>query len=233
MAKLDVLNKEGKSVGSVELADSIAKFEGDIAVLHRAVVAEEANKRQGTSKVKGRSEVRGGGRKPYRQKKTGRARQGTIRSPLYAHGGAAHPFGPRDYGKKLNKKERRTAILGALASKVSEGTVVVADKIAFAEPKTKEAAALLKSLGLHDVKRLLVVLAEYDETTLKSFRNLPCVSVRTAPALPAKESSKQKRGVEKAEAPKTAAFSARDLLVAHKVLFAKEALVKVQEVWGK
>src|SRR5205823_7511148 len=116
--------------------------------IHRTILAEEANARQGTQKAKTRSETRGGGRKPYKQKKTGRARQGSIRSPQYAHGGMALAVAPRDYEKKVNRKERRAAILAAFADKMESGNVVVADKIVFAEPKTSQALSMLTALGL-------------------------------------------------------------------------------------
>ncbi len=223
MATLEVRGKDGKKVGSVELGDSIAGAKAANSLLHRAVVAEEANARQGTSKTKTRSEVRGGGQKPYRQKKTGRSRQGSIRSPHYTHGGTAHALEPRDYSKKLNRKERKAAILGALGAKIQEGAVVVAEKIAFDKPSTGAASKLLVTLELGGVRRVLVVLPEHDEAAYKSFRNMPNVTVRTAPA----------RTPDKGEAPKTNAFSARDLLVAHKVLIAKDALARIEEVWGK
>lgn len=219
MATLEVKDKKGKKVGTVDLAKAIAEATPADAVLHRTVVAEMANARQGTQAAKTRSEVRGGGAKPYKQKKTGRARQGTKSAPHYTHGGVAFAPAPRDYDKKVNKKERRAAILGALNSKIEAGSVVVADAISFAAPRTKEAADMLKALDLNQVKRLLVVLPAYDETTLKCFRNMPNVTVRTAPTA-------EKEG-------KSEAFSARDVLVAHKVLIAKDALAKVSEVWSK
>ncbi|MBS1715259.1 MAG: 50S ribosomal protein L4 [Armatimonadetes bacterium] len=185
-------------------------------LLHRVVVAEEANARQGTQSAKTRSEVRGGGKKPYKQKKTGNARQGTIRAPHYAHGGMALAVKPRDYTKKVNRKERRLALLGALADKASSGDLVVVDKIAFASPKTKDAAALIAKSGLAGAKRILVVLADHDEATIKSFQNIEGVEVRTAPR-------KDGRG---------AAFSTRDLLVAHKVLMAKDALATVEATYS-
>lgn len=217
MAKLDVKNAQGKKVGQVELADDFVAAQPSPHVLHRAVVAEMANSRQGTQSAKTRAEVRGGGKKPYKQKKTGNARQGTIRAPQYAHGGMALAVKPRDYDKKVNRKERRAAILGAIASKVEGGQLVVADSIAFSEPKTKLAAAMLKALELDSAKRVLVILAQADETTHKCFRNLPNVTVRTAPA----------QGAD----AKSAVFSARDVLVAHQVLIAKDALSKIEEVW--
>lgn len=219
MATLEIKDNKGKKVGTVDLAKAIADANPADAVLHRTVVAEMANARQGTQSAKTRSEVKGGGAKPYKQKKTGRARQGTIRAPHYTHGGMALAIKPRDYDKKVNRKERRAAILGALNAKANEGSLVVADAISFSAPRTKDAADFLKALELNEVKRLLVVLPACDETTLKCFRNMPNVTVRTAP-------SSDKDG-------KTETFSTRDLLVAHKVLIAKEALAKVEEVWAK
>jgi large subunit ribosomal protein L4 len=223
MASIDIKSKDGKNVGKHELGAALSQATASPTTIHRAVVAEEANKRQGTQSAKTRSEVRGGGRKPYKQKKTGNARQGTIRAPHYAHGGMALAVKPRSYEKKVNKRERRAAILTVLASHIASGNVTVTDKIFFAEPKTKAAIDMLATLGLADARRLLIILPQYDEATHKSFRNLPNVTVRTAPSSSA----------QGAEAAKTASFSARDLLVAHKVLIAQEALTKIEEVWAK
>jgi large subunit ribosomal protein L4 len=223
MSSIEIKDKSGKKVGTHEVGKIIAEANPSVSTVHRAVVAEEANKRQGTQKTKTRSETRGGGRKPYKQKKTGNARQGSIRAPHYAHGGMAHALMPRDYDKKVNKKERRAAILGVLNQKVQSGDLSVVDAIVFAEPKTKVAQEFLKAFGVEGVRRVLVILPTYDEVTYKSFRNLPNVTVRTAPASTAGG----------AEAAKTQAFSARDVMVAHKVLIAKEALAKIEEVWAK
>lgn len=220
MASIEVKSKEGKKVGSHEINENLSKATVSPVTLHRTVVAEEANSRQGTQKAKTRSETRGGGRKPYKQKKTGRARQGSIRSPQYAHGGMALAVEPRDYEKKVNRKERRAAILAAFADRLEGGDVVVADKIVFAEPKTSQALAMLTALGLEGYRRVLVVLPEYDQVTYRSFRNLPNVTVRTAPGKAGEEA-------------KSAAFSTRDIMVAHKVLIAKDALKKIEEVWAK
>ena len=123
----------------------------------------------------------------------------------------------------MNRKERRAAILGALAARIEDGSVIVAEKIAFAEAKTKQASDLLKALEVADAKRVLVVLPEYDETTYKCFRNMPNVTVRTAPAKAEGETG----------GPKTNAFSARDLLVAHKIVIAKEAFERIEQVWSR
>lgn len=219
MASLEVKNKDGKVVGKHEVGGALKEAKSTPSLLHKAVVAEEANSRQGTQSAKTRSETRGGGRKPYRQKKTGNARQGTIRAPHYAHGGMALAVKPRDYEKKLNRRERRAAILGALSERMDSGDVTVIDAIAIAQAKTKDASAMLKAMGVDKVRRVLVVLAQYDEPTFKSFRNLPNVEVRTAPA---------KAGSE----TKTSGFSARDILVAHKILVAKDALATIEEVWN-
>lgn len=223
MASIEIKDKSGKKVGTHEVSKAIAEANPSISTVHRTVVAEEANKRQGTQKTKTRSEVRGGGRKPYKQKKTGNARQGTIRAPHYAHGGMALALTPRDYDKKVNKKERRAAILGALNQKVQAGTLTIAEAITFADPKTKTALEFLAAVGLKDARRLLIILPQYDEVAYKCFRNLPNVTVRTAPSSTAGG----------AEAAKTSAFSARDVMVAHNVLIAKEALAKIEEVWAK
>lgn len=223
MASIEIKDRSGKKVGTHEVSKAIAEANPSITTVHRTVVAEEANKRQGTQKTKTRSETRGGGRKPYKQKKTGNARQGTIRAPHYAHGGMALALTPRDYEKKVNKKERRAAILGALNQKIQGGDLTVADAIVFADPKTKSALEFLAAVGLKDARRLLIILPQYDEVTYKSFRNLPNVTVRTAPASTAGGT----------EAAKTSAFSARDVMVAHKVLIAKDALAKIEEVWAK
>lgn len=220
MASIEVKGKDGKKVGTYDLSATLAGATANPVTIHRTVIAEEANSRQGTQKAKTRAETRGGGRKPYKQKKTGRARQGSIRSPQYAHGGMAFAVAPRDYEKKVNRKERRAAILAALASKVETGDLMIADKILFTEPKTRDAMAMLDGLGLAGQRRVLVILPQYDQATYRSFRNLPNVTVRTAPT----------KGDEEV---KSVAFSARDLIVAHKVLIAQDALKKIEEVWAQ
>jgi large subunit ribosomal protein L4 len=219
MATLEIKDLKGKTVGKHEVSKTIAEAAPLMSVLHRAVVAEQANSRQGTQSAKTRSEVRGGGRKPYKQKKTGNARQGSIRSPHYAHGGMALAVKPRDYEKGLNKKERRIALTGALNAKITAGDVIVADKILFTAPKTKDAAAMLAAFGLENTRRVLVILTQVDLVTYKCFRNLPNVEVRTAPS--------------NTEGVKTNTFSTRDLLVAHKILIAADALKSIEEVWSK
>lgn len=218
MATLEIKDTKGKVVGKHELSSVVASAAPLMHLLHQAVVTEEANSRQGTQSAKTRSEVRGGGRKPYKQKKTGNARQGTIRAPHYAHGGMALAVKPRDYSKKMNKRERRAAILGAINAQIEAGNVSVADKIVFTAPKTKDALTLLAAHGVQDARRVLVVVNTHDEATWRSFRNISNVQVRTAPS--------------REEGAKTNAFSARDILVAHKIVIAADALASIESVWG-
>lgn len=227
MANYEVKGKDGQTVGTGELGSRIADAVASHTTIHRAVVAEEANKRQGTQSAKTRSETRGGGRKPYKQKKTGNARQGTIRAPHYAHGGMALAVKPRDYTKKVNKQERRAAILTALSAHFEAGNVIVIDDMTFAEPKTKIAVEMLKALGLGETRRVLVILPQYDELTHRAFRNLQNVVVRTAPVGKDEAQAADGAGV------KSQAFSARDVLVAHKVVIVKDALARVESVWAK
>ena len=215
MAEIEIKNDKGKVTGKHKLAEPIAGLEVAKSVLHRVVVTEEANARQGTQSAKTRSEVRGGGRKPYKQKKTGNARQGTIRAPHYAHGGMALAVKPRDYSKKVNRKERRLAIIASFNAKAQADAMIVVEDVKIATPKTKTAQELLQAWGVSDVRRVLLVLAEHDETILKSFRNIPNVTLRTAPSRDGKAAS----------------FSTRDLLVAHKVVITKSAMTKTEEVW--
>lgn len=216
MAEIEVKDAKGKVVGKQALGKSLSGAEFSKTLVHRVIVAEEANARQGTQSAKTRSETRGGGRKPYKQKKTGNARQGSIRSPHYAHGGMALAVKPRSYDKKVNRKERRAAMLGALAAKFESGDVTLIDGFKFKEPKTKEAQQALAAYGVDGAKRVLIVLAEYDPVTVKSFRNIPNVEVRTAPG---------KEG-------KTAGFSTRDVVLAHKIVMTQDALKKTEEAWA-
>jgi large subunit ribosomal protein L4 len=218
MRSFEVKNSQGKVIGSYSLTGAIASAEVAPHLLHKAVVTEEANARQGTQCAKTRAEVRGGGRKPYKQKKTGRARQGSIRAPQYRHGGVVFAPKPRGYDKKINKKEKRAALLSAIAAKFDAGDVTIVDAISLNEPKTKSAVAFLEALNLKDTRRVLLILPEHNEATYKSFRNLPNVAVRTAPST----------GEEK-----TTTFSTRDMLVAHKVVVAQDALKKIEEAWSK
>lgn len=174
MPKVALLNQQGSQVGDIELSDTVFGIEPNEHVVHQAVVAQQASLRQGTHKVKGRSEVRGGGRKPWRQKGTGRARQGSIRSPQWVGGGVVFGPTPRTYGFKLPKKVRRLAIKSALSSKVRAEEIVVLENLSLDAPKTKEMVAILSALSVD--RKALIVTANYDETVALSARNIPGVS---------------------------------------------------------
>ena len=172
MANVAVYNMEGKEVDKIELNDSIFGVEINEHLVHMAVLQQLANKRQGTQKAKTRSEVRGGGRKPWRQKGTGHARQGSTRSPQWTGGGVVFAPTPRDYSFKLNKKEKRAALKSALTSRVVENKIVVVDELKMDEIKTKKFAEVLKNLN---VEKALVVLNDMDEKVIASAANIPTV----------------------------------------------------------
>ncbi len=172
MAKVAVYNMQGKQVEELELNDSIFGVEVNEHLLHRAVVTQLANKRQGTQSALTRAEVRGGGAKPWRQKGTGRARQGSIRSPQWTGGGVVFAPKPRDYSKKMNKKERRIALKSALTSKVNDQKFIVVDELKLDEIKTKNMVNVLENLK---VKKALIVLNNDDQNVILSSRNIPTV----------------------------------------------------------
>ena len=172
MAKVSVLNMEGSEVGTIELSDAVFGVEVNEHLVHQAVLSQLANNRQGTQKAKTRSEVSGGGRKPWRQKGTGHARQGSTRSPQWTGGGVVFAPTPRDYSFKMNKKEKRIALKSALTSRVNEGKLIVVDELKFEAPKTKEFAKVMANLN---TKKALVVLNENDANTVKSAKNIPTV----------------------------------------------------------
>ena len=172
MAKVSVYNMEGKEVGSMELNDAVFGVEVNEHLVHMAVVQQLANNRQGTQKAKTRSEVRGGGRKPWRQKGTGHARQGSTRAPQWTGGGVVFAPPPRDYSFKMNRKEKRAALKSALTSRVQENKLIVVDELKFDEIKTKKFAEVLKNLNLD---KALVVLNENDEKVVMSAKNIPTV----------------------------------------------------------
>lgn len=208
MAMLKVYDMAGKEVSSVELSDAVFGIEPNKVVMHSAVVAYLANQRQGTQSTKTRSEVSGGGKKPYRQKGTGRARQGSTRAPQWTHGGIALGPKPRDYRISLNKKVRRLAILSALSSKVAENELVVVDNITLDEYKTKKMAAMLN--GLDAQGKSLIVTAEKNDYVIKSAANLPGV--------------------------KTALFNTinvYDILNCGKMVVSLDAVKKIEEVYTK
>ena len=172
MANAAVYNMEGKEVDKIELNDSIFGVEINEHLVHMAVLQQLANKRQGTQKAKTRSEVRGGGRKPWRQKGTGHARQGSTRSPQWTGGGVVFAPTPRDYSFKLNKKEKRAALKSALTSRVVENKFVVVDELKLDEIKTKKFVEVLKNLN---VEKALVILNDMDEKVIASAANIPTV----------------------------------------------------------
>lgn len=208
MATIPLFNTEGKEIGTLPLPDAIFGVEFNETLVHQAIVTEEANRRQGTHDTRTRSEVRGGGRKPWRQKGTGRARQGTIRAPQWRGGGVVFGPHPRDYRKAFPVKMRRGALRCALSAKVADGAVLGLDALSFEKIKTREAVAVLKALGLDTTRRVLIIIPEYNEVVLKSTRNLPGVELRFAPN-----------------------FSVRDTLLAHKIVLLKDAVAKIEAVW--
>ncbi len=174
MANVSVYNMEGKEVGSMELNDAIFGVEVNEHLVHMAVLQQLANKRQGTQKAKTRSEVSGGGRKPWRQKGTGHARQGSTRSPQWKGGGVVFAPTPRDYSFKLNKKEKRAALKSALTTTVNENKFIVVDDLSLDEIKTKKMVSALKALN---AEKALVVLGGNNENVALSARNIPTVKV--------------------------------------------------------
>jgi large subunit ribosomal protein L4 len=207
MPNVQVVDMQGKNVGSVDLAESIFGIEPNAAVMHQMVVSYLANQRQGTQSALTRSEVSGGGRKPWRQKGTGRARQGSTRAPQWYHGGVVFAPKPRDYRFSVNKKAKRLAMKSALSSKAQAEEIIVIDSIAFDEIKTAKAAAMLKAVGSE--KKALIVLPEVDEKAIKSARNIP--------------------GVKTAQVNEMNVY---DILNADKLIIAKDALTKIEEVYA-
>ena len=207
MPNVQVVDMQGKNVGSVDLAESIFGIEPNAAVMHQMVVSYLANQRQGTQSALTRSEVSGGGRKPWRQKGTGRARQGSTRAPQWYHGGVVFAPKPRDYRFSVNKKVKRLAMKSALSSKAQAEEIIVIDSIAFDEIKTAKVAAMLKAVGSE--KKALIVLPEVDEKAIKSARNIP--------------------GVKTAQVNEMNVY---DILNADKLIIAKDALTKIEEVYA-
>lgn len=174
MANVAVYNMEGKEVGKLDLNDAVFGVEVNEHLVHMAVLQQLANNRQGTQKAKTRSEVRGGGRKPWRQKGTGHARQGSTRAPQWTGGGVVFAPVPRDYSFKINKKEKRAALKSALTSRVQENKLIVVDELKLDEIKTKKFAQVMKNLN---VDKALVVINENDQNIVMSAKNIPTVKV--------------------------------------------------------
>ena len=206
MANVSVYNIEGKEVGTIDLNDAVFGVEVNEHLVHMAVVSQLANKRQGTQKAKTRSEVRGGGRKPWRQKGTGHARQGSIRAPQWTGGGVVFAPVPRDYEVKMNKKERRAALKSALTSKVQDNKLVVVDSLALAEVKTKEMQKVLTNLK---AEKALVITADNDQNVILSARNIADVETATP-----------------------ATINTYDVMKHNTVVVTKDAVASIEEVYA-
>jgi large subunit ribosomal protein L4 len=178
---LDLRTQDGGTAGTVTLDDAIFGIEPNMAVLHQVVTAQLAAKRSGSANTKTRAEVKGGGAKPYRQKGTGRARQGSIRAPQFTGGGIVHGPKPRSFRKKVNKKMNRLALCSALSDRAQSERVVVVDQWQFETPKTKDALTALENLDLEG--KVMMVVAASDDATIRSFRNLPSVQLVQAAEL--------------------------------------------------
>ncbi len=175
MATIDIKTAEGKVASTAELADSVFGIEPNIPVMHQVVRMQRASWRAGTHNTLTRGKVRGGGKKPWRQKGTGRARQGTIRAPHWRGGGVVFGPHPRDYSFKVNKKEIKLAIRSALSAKLADGQLIVVDELKFEQPRTKDAVAILKALGVEG--RCTIVVDDDNVNAFLSFRNIPTVDI--------------------------------------------------------
>ena len=206
MAKVSVYNMEGKEVGKMDLNDAVFGVEINEHLVHMAVVQNLANKRQGTQKAKTRSEVSGGGRKPWRQKGTGHARQGSTRAPQWKGGGVVFAPTPRDYSFKLNKKEKRAALKSVLTSRVQDNKLIVLDELKFDAIKTKEFKKVMDNLK---VSKAMVVIGGQDENVILSARNLPTVNTAVAENI-----------------------NVYDILKGDTLVLTKDAVAKIEEVFA-
>ena len=206
MAAIKVLNMKGSEVGSIELNDNVFAVEYNEPLIHQAIVTRLANERQGTKSTLTRTEVRGGGIKPWRQKGTGRARQGSIRAPQWIKGGVVFAPKSRDFSKKMNAKAKKAALLSALSKKVADGEFIVLDELCVSAPKTKEMAAFAKALGLN---KALVVMDNDDVNVIRAAANLPCIAT-----LPLEQ------------------LSTYEVVVNQQIVMTKAAVEKFQEVNG-
>jgi large subunit ribosomal protein L4 len=208
MATLNVVDMAGNAVSTIELSDTVFGIEPNVSIMHTVVKAYLANQRQGTQSAKNRSEVSGGGRKPYRQKGTGRARQGSIRAVQWKGGGMAFPVKPRDYRVSVNKKVRALAMRSALSSKVADGAMIVVDRINMDEYKTKKVVSMLNALGAD--RKALIVMDEKNEFLIRSAANIP--GVKTA---------------------LTNTINVYDILNGGKFIVSADAIKKIEEVYAK
>lgn len=230
MPEITLYNKEGQEIGSLSLPETVFGVEPNTVLIHQAVTTEEANSRQGTADTKTRGEIRGGGRKPWRQKGTGRARQGSTRAPHWRHGGVVFGPHPRSYNKAFPKKMRQGAMRSALSAKVADGEVIGLDEFMLTQIKTKQVVETLNRLPLtrpmktHHFEgmgnrvegskekpfQVLLIIPEYDEVLLKSCRNIPYLTLRYAPN-----------------------FSVRDVVKAGRVVLSKGAIATIEEALAK
>ena len=206
MANVSVYNMEGKEVEKIDLSDAVFGVEVNEHLVHMAVVQQLANNRQGPQKAKTRSEVSGGGRKPWRQKGTGHARQGSTRSPQWAGGGVVFAPTPRDYSFKLNKKEKRAALKSALTSRVQENKLIVVDELKFDEIKTKNFKQVMDNLN---VSKALVVIDGNDQNVVLSARNIPTIQTAS-----------------------TSTINVYDIMKAGTVVLTKDSVKKIEEVYA-
>ncbi len=206
MPTVDLFNREGQKVGDIQLSENVFAVEVNESVLHQVVVAQLANKRQGTQSTKTRAEVSGGGRKPWRQKGTGRARQGSTRAPQWIHGGIVFAPKPRSYRMSIPKSMRRVAMKSALSSKVVENEIVVLENLELDMPKTKE---MVKMLNTFEAKKALIVVPESNENVYKSARN-----IQGATVIPVNN------------------LNVYDILKHDKFIITKEAVAKIEEVYA-
>ena len=208
MPNVKLYDMKAKEIGTLELSDALFNAEYNEAVIHQAVVARLANERQGTKSTLTRSEVRGGGAKPWRQKGTGRARQGSIRSPQWIKGGVVFAPKSRDFSKKMNNKAKAVALLSALSQKIRDDEVIFVDQIQVAQPKTKEMAAFLKAFNLE--KTVLLVMDNNDESVLRASANIAKIST-----LPVDQ------------------INTYDVVKNAKIVISKQAVQQIEEVYGK
>ena len=218
MANVAVYNMEGKEVGSLELNDAVFGVEINEHLVHMAVVQQLANNRQGTQKAKTRSEVSGGGRKPWRQKGTGHARQGSIRAPQWTGGGVVFAPTPRDYSFKLNKKEKRAALKSALTSRVNDKKLIVVDELKLDKIKTKEFAKVLDNLK---AVKALVIMGDIDQNVIMSARNLPKV-----------DTSYVKVETEDGRREVRSTINVYDIMKSGTVVITKDAVANIEEVYA-
>ncbi len=208
MAKAPLFDRQGKRAGECDLPDAMFAVTPNIGLIHQKVVAELNAARQGTSDTKTRSEVAGGGKKPYRQKGTGRARQGTTRAPHFRTGGIVFGPHPRSYTQRMPRKMRQAALRSALSAKAADGQLVVIEEFMLSKISTREAALILDAMDI--TGKAIVVIPQYDEVVLKSVRNIPNVALKPA-----------------------AELSTRDIVDGGQVIITRGALARIEELWAK